>query len=345
MPIEAITVDEETKLCADNQRSQLHLGFSDAPPVVFQCVINQTFATHDMVFEFIYDGGVGTYGDVLPGMTAWIGSDVGLYDVGQCRIRKALTSNHVYVSEGSEINWSNNLHVTIVDEMGMWPKHLFIDDSGVLFVDKDVAFTDQYTKFAPTPIMGCNAVVDVDEYPVTVKFPEADRSWVFESTITGWLWTATEGTLTGSTTNDPTLTIDSYPANGLIRVALRLTTAAGAVFTGYRYVQVYDHEQDIYGIMLHRPVDVFQLNSCSIDYQTGGGSFEVTLYSNGGRDEIRDRAPIVLFADDYYGAEKTSIGQLAGRENIIAFGWIDAESIEYDPSGLDRDWETTQTVS
>ena len=333
MPIEAITPEQETLLCSDNQRTELFLGFTDPPPVVFTCVINQTFSTHDMVFEFLYNTPTGDLADVLPGMTAWIGSDVGLYDIGQCRIRKAPVSGTLYVSEGSEIDWANALYVTIVDEMGLWPKHLFIDTDETVYVDRDIAYTDQYEKFAPVPIMGCNAILDVESYPATVRFPEVDRSWVFDSTITGYLWTATEGTFDNNAIANPVLTIVAYPANGLIRVALRLTTAAGAQFTGYRYVQVYDAEQDAYGLSMHRPIQVFQLASCRGDYRTGGFSFEVTLYSESGRDEIRDRAPIYLFARDYYGNSVTSIGQLAGRENIVAMGWIDAESIEYDPSG------------
>ena len=55
------------------------------------------------------------------------------------------------------------------------------------------------------------------------------------------------------------------------------------------------------------------------------------LYTDVTRDDIRDRAPIVLFRKDYYGDDEISLGQLEGRENIEACGWVDGESIVYDP--------------
>jgi hypothetical protein len=332
MSIRAITPTEQAYLDAESQRVELFLGFTDSPPVVFTCVVNQTFATHDMVAQFVFDGAVGDIADVLPNMSIWVGSDVGLYDIGNCRVRKSPTSDTMYIGEGSEIDWDVDLHITVVDEMLLWPKHLRIVNETV-YMDYDVPFTDQHVIFDPVPIMGCNAVVDVDTYPVTVNFPEASRSSVFDSTISAWLWTATSGVMTGETTNDPTLTISAYPPDGLIRVALKLTTAAGAEFTGYRYVKVYDDEEDIYGVKLHRPVEVFKLGSCHGDYKSGNFSFEVTLFGNATVSEIRDRAPIVLFAKDYYGDDIISIGQLEGRVNVVALGWINAESIEADPTG------------
>lgn len=318
-----ITSGQLINLNSENQRSELFLAFTEHPPVIFRCVINQTFTTHDQVYELTYDTPTGVYTDVIPGMVAWIGSSAGKYDYGQVRVRKALTADKVFINEVSEIAWANDLHVTIVDEMGLFPKHLYIDENAEVFMDRDIEYTDQHEVFAPVPIMGCNAVLDVESYPVTVKFPGADRSWVIGSTIVSHLWTATAGTLTNETTDDPTLTIASYPANGLIRVAYTPTTGAGASFTGYRYVKVYD--------ATHRPVEVFQLMNCQGDFSSGGFSFEVVLYTDVTRDDIRDRAPIVLFRKDYYGDDEISLGQLEGRENIEACGWVDGESIVYDP--------------
>jgi hypothetical protein len=335
MAIRAMTTPERNYLRSDNQRSQLFLAFTESPPTVFQCVITQVFATHDMVAEFTYDTPTGDLADIIPGMTAWIGTSAGLYDVGMVRIRKDPIAGTLYVSEGSEIAWATGLFVTVVDEMILWPKHLRIV-SEVPYMDYDIAYTGQHTVFDPVPIMGCNAVVDVDtDYPVYVKFPEAGRSWVFDSTIAAWLWTTPEVVCewVDGDTSDPTLIIWSYPANGLIRVALKLTTTAGAEFTGYRYVRVYDQEEDAYGVKLHRPVEVFELGSCRGDYGSGNWSFDVAVYANAELLNIRDRAPVVLFAKDYYGVDPVSIAQLEHRENIVALGWVDMESIDHDPSG------------
>lgn len=322
--IRAITAPELALLRTPAQGSILYLAGTETPPTVFACQVNQTFSTHDMIAEVTYDNVTsGAYASVLSGMTVWVGSAPGLYDLGQARVRKAATSTKLYIGEGSEIDWANNLYLTVVDEMGIWAKHVHIA-SQIVKMDYDVAFTDQHVKFAPVPIMGPNVILDVAAYPVTVTFPEAVNTWVFDSTISAWLWTASAGTLSGSTTNNPTLTIASYPANGLIRVALKPTSAAAANFTGYRYIRVYD--------ATHRPLTTFDLNDCSGSFDEGGWSFSVTLYANATRAAIRDRAPMTLFARDYYGSTQQSIGQSAGRENIVCSGWVDGESIVEDPN-------------
>ncbi len=63
-----ITSDQLLILNSENQRSELFLAFTEHPPVIFRCVINQTFATHDQVYELTYDTPTGVYTDVIPGM-------------------------------------------------------------------------------------------------------------------------------------------------------------------------------------------------------------------------------------------------------------------------------------
>jgi hypothetical protein len=287
-------------------------------------MIAQDFETHDQVYEFLYDTPTGDYTDAIPGMTVWIGSQPGRYDYGQARLRKPITETLIAIGEESEIALANDLYVTIVDEMGIWAKHLFISNDQTVFMDRDIEYVDQHTVFDPIPIMGCPAVVDVDAYPATVLFKQADRSWVFDSTISSWSWTATAGTMSDETTDDPTLTISSYPTGGQIRVALTLTSAAGAEYTGYRYIKVYDSS--------HRPITEFSVSEITGDYSEGGISFDVTLFGQVERESLRDRAPIILFTEDYYGDHRVSIGQLEGRENIVAVGWVAFETIEWNPS-------------
>ena len=325
MALREVSIEELANLNSENQKTELYLAFTENPPIVFQCVVNQEFPTHDQVYEFLFGTVTGDVADVLPGMTVWIGSSAGKYDYGQARVRKAWTADPAYVCEASEISWANERHITVVDEMGIWPKHVYIDENEAVFMDRDIEFTDQHINFAPVPIMGCNAVLDVASYPAQVRFPETDRSWVFDSTIASWAWTATAGTFDDDTSANPILTINSYPPNGLIRIGGTPTSAAGASFTGYRYIKVYD--------ATHRPVKVFQLGSCHGEYESGGFSFQVTMYTDTTRSQIRDRAPIALIANDYYGNDALHIGQLENRENIVANGWVNGETIVYDPSG------------
>lgn len=324
MTIRAATIEELALLRAPGQATRLYLAGMEMPPVVFACVVNQDFPTHDRVSEIIYNAATGDYADVLPGMTVWIGSSAGKYDYGQARIRKAATADTIYIGEGSEINWANERHITVVDEMAIWPKHVYIDpDTNTVYMDRDVEYIDQHTAFDPVPIMGPDAVLDVSSYPATLRFPGASDSWVFDGAITTFAWTTTAGILTDADTADPLLTVGSYPANGLIRAALTVTADNGKSFTGYRYVHVYD--------AAHPAFTKFEVSNPSGDFESGGFSFDVTLHKNATRAEVRDRTPIILFARDWYGAAKQSIGQVTGRENIVIAGWVDGESINENP--------------
>lgn len=323
MTLRSLTSPELVLLRTAGQHSRLFLAGTETPPVVFAAQINQIFITHDMQAQVTYDSvTTGTHTNILPGMTLWIGSAAGLNDIGEARIRKTPTDSILYIGRESELALADNQYLTVIDEMRLWPRHVMIDD-GVIKIDQDIAYSDQHTNFDPVPIMGPDAVIYADTYPVTVLFPEADESWIFDSTLSAKLWTVTAGTLANADTFAPILTIEAYPANGLIRVALKLTGANGKEFTGYRYVHVYD--------AAHPPVTVFQLNSFSGDHENGGFEFDVTMYGSTAKTSIRDRAPIILFAKDFYGTALQSIGQVAGRENIVVTGWIDGESIEQDP--------------
>src|SRR5690242_16241096 len=110
----AMTSDEKTLSRLERQRTQLFISGLENRPVVFSARINQVFSTHDMVAQFGWDGlSQGAYANVLVGMTAYIGSVEGAYDVGICRVRKVPTSNLFYVGETSEVDFADNLWVTV----------------------------------------------------------------------------------------------------------------------------------------------------------------------------------------------------------------------------------------
>lgn len=323
--IRAATSDELVLLRKKNgQWSKPFLAGLENPPVVFSCVINQVFTTTDGIIELVYDTATGDYADVIPGMTVWIGSSAGHYDYGIVRARKDWTADTAFISETSDIEWAEDLHITVVDEMGIWAKHIYIDpDDGTVFMDRDVEYTDEHVDFEPVPILGSDVVVDTRTYPVVVNFPDVADSWVFDSTISSYLCTASAGVVTNETTSNPTLTISSYPANGRIRVAVTVTAANGKSYTGYRYVYVYD--------TTHQPFTKFSISECGGSFEDGGWSFSVTISGDVERANVRDRCPIILFARNYYGGTKQSLGQLSGRENIRVAGWVDGETINYDP--------------
>jgi len=313
----AATSPELAKLRSDNQSSRLYLSVL-APSTVYTARLAAVPSSTDMVASITYNTGSGTLANVLSDMTMLVGSTAGGFDYGICRIRKdgTTTAGTFYVGETSEVNWTANAYITIVNEFAPWARHPRIVGT-TPYMDYDVTYTDQHSKCSPTPVIGPCYVAWLNDATVSIT-PDASQSWGLNNTITGYSWAATGASATsGLTTATPTIT---YNATGTYRIDLTLTASDGATFTGYRNVFVVNESTVITD---------FTLDDCSGDYQRGGWSFRVTLYDDADRTTIRDRAFVVLHSRDWYGDTEGSIGYLAGCENIVSCGWINGESIQW----------------
>jgi hypothetical protein len=320
MMARAATAPELARLRSDGQFSELFMAIHN-PATVYTARINQSITSYDSVAELTYDGGSGTLGNVLPGMSLWIGSAPGARDKGVCRVRKTPTSTVLFINETSDIAFADNDYITVVDEFGLWPKHLRVSP---VRMDYDIVYSDQHSLYDPVPVLGPIAAV-LWLTGATVTFhPTAADSWVLgAATITGYSWSAPGASATSNmTTAAPTIT---YNAAGTYRISCTVTASNGKSYTGYRYVFVYS--------AAHPPVTAFTLENCAGDWEDGGWSFEVTMYDEADISSVRERALVTLFAKDYYAGVEGSIGPVTGYEHIIAVGWIDGESITWDPSG------------
>lgn len=314
----AITSPELTLLRSDGQWSKLYLAIYQ-PNVVYSARLNGVPSSNDRAYQITYDGGVGTLADVAVGMTLYVGTSAGAYDLGMCRIRKTPGASTFYIGLTSEIVWADNCYLTVVDDFDLWAKHATIT-SGVLAMDVDVAYSDQHANFAPVPVLGPPAVVWLDEATVDVIFDGSD-SWVPGSTIDTYAWSAPgNASIADDTTFAPTIT---YDTPGCYRVFCTVTAANGKATTGVRQVFVYDRTD-------HQPSTVFQLAQCIGDHDTGGWMFDMTMEAEASLSEIRDRALVVLFAEDWYGGTQQSIGPVANRENIVCVGRVVGESLRWD---------------
>jgi hypothetical protein len=313
----AITADELTLLRTAGQFSELFLAVHK-PATVYSARVNQTFTTTDGIAEITYDGGSGILANVLPGMTLYVGTAAGAYDKGMVRIRKAPTGTKFYIGETSEIFWVDNDYLTVVDEFGLWAKHLTISND-VVYMDYDIAYSDQHASPDPVPVLGPQEVVWLTGATVNVTF-DGSASWVLAGAIAGYAWSAPGASATaGTDTATPTIT---YDAPGTYRVACTVTAANGKTATGYRYVFVFSAAA--------MPVTAFNLDTCRGEWENGGWEYGVTMVDQAGLIDVRDRAMVVLFAKDTYGATQQSMGPISGRENVIAVGWIEGESIRRD---------------
>lgn len=313
-----LTVDELNLLRSDSQWSRLYLAIFK-PNTIYTARLNGVPASNDEVYQITFDGGSGTLADVKPGMTLYVGSSAGAYDLGMVRIRKAPVAGTFYIGLTSEIQWVDDCYLTVVDEFDLWAKHP-VSTSGVLTMDVDVSYGDQHEDFNPVPVLGPHAVVWLDDVTVDVDFDASD-SWVFDSTISDYAWTAPgASSSSGMTTDTPTIT---YNAAGIYRVYCTVTAANGKTTTGVRHVFVYDRDEN-------QPATVFQLAQCFADYETGGWMFDMTMEAEASLSELRERSLVVLFAEDYYGETKQSIGPVENRENIVCVGRVVGESIRWD---------------
>ncbi|RPI89754.1 MAG: hypothetical protein EHM40_20040 [Chloroflexi bacterium] len=314
----AITADELTLLRSDTQWSKLYLAIMK-PNTIYTARLDVVPTSNDQVSQLAFDTGSGTLSDVKAGMTLYVGSSAGAHDLGMCRIRKDPVAGTFYIGITSEIEWQADCYLTVVDDFDLWAKHAVILDSA-LTMDVDVAYDDQHTDFNPAPVLGPHAVAWLDEATVNVGFDGSD-SWVPGSTITTYAWTAPGASAaSGMNTATPTIT---YNAAGIYRVFCTVTAANGKTTVGVRHVFVYDRSNN-------RPATVFQLAQCAADYETGGWMFDMTMEAEASLGEIRDRSLVVLFAEDWYGSTKQSIGPITGRENVVCVGRVVGESIRWD---------------
>lgn len=310
----AATADELTLLRTPGQMVELHL-LTITPAVIFTARINQSFDTTDSVVQLIYDGGSGTLADVLTGMTMYIGSTPGGYDKGMVRIRKTPTATRFYIGLTSDIVFEDNDYLTVVDAFDLWQRDPTVTAS-TTYIDTDVPYSTQHT--LREPVVGMGPMVEVLEYsgaPVT-SARAAEALTCLGVTVTAYAWSAPGASaISDMDTATPAIT---YDTPGTYRVSCTFT-AETVSFTEFRWCVVVD--------AANPPTSKFILSKCSGELDSGYWTSEVIMYANADLSTIRDRALAVVYAKDWYGSIRQSIGPVAGFENIILEGWIAGESI------------------
>lgn len=315
-----VTANEQALMRMDGQFSRLGL-IVFKPGTVFSAQVNGTPATNDEVSTIPFrdvTSGSASYLDVQYGMTCFIGSTVGAYDMGMVRILSS-SGSQLNIGRTSEIEWSDGLYITVINEYALWPKQAKFS-GGVFYSDDVQPYTDQHTFPAPVPVLGPDAVIYLSGSSVNFNF-NGTNSWCPKSTITGYSWTTPGGSIISGSTSGSMVV--QYTLPGEYVVNLTVTAANGKTSTGHRSVFVWDDN--------NLPFNQFSLKSLSGDWQTGGWSFDVTMYAQADFTYIRDRAKCILISTDYISGSAVALGDLPGYENILCSGWISGETIIYNP--------------
>lgn len=333
----AATSGELAKFRADNQAAKLYLVVYQ-PATVYTARLAAVPTSTDQVASITHNTNSGTLSDIKEDMTLLVGSSAGARDLGIARMRKdgvtgviadATTFN---IGEESEIDWQANCYLTILDEFLLWPRHIKIASDGTTpLMDYNIAYTNQNQTvgYSPFAVMGPHRVKWLRGATITTSW-NASNSWIIDQAITAYAWSFPGASATtGTTTATPTAT---YNAAGVYRAALTVTGANGVSDTGYRYIFIVNPNSQPTWL-----IDQFKMDSCEGNDQSGYWSFKVTLFAQADQSTIHDRALAILFARDWYGPtvnDEMSIGYVADVENILSWGWIDGESIDWRPPYL-----------
>lgn len=286
------------------------------PNTVFTARINQTFETLDGVKEITYDGGTGTFGDVKPGMSCWIGSSAGAFDIGIVRVRKPLTSTVAFIGRVSGLALADNYYLTFVDDFQIWGREPQVTNQTIL-IDSDIVFGST-SSFAPIVKAGPPALVlemtgsSVSHSPnLTIYSPTGQTAAAYLTTAPGASATS------GLTTATPMIT---YDTPGEYYESYTVTDTAGISSTAYRKVFVNPS-----GVEIAKPEITGNIDS-------GGWSCRIEGYAGVDVESLHDGMLCVLWRQDYVGtARDASYGPYPDAENIRLFGWIIPKSLTINP--------------
>ena len=335
-----LTTTELSLVSSPNQASKLYLAFPESH-VVFAAQVNGTPSSLDKVVKIAYDNvTAGAYTDIPVMSTLWVGTAAGLYDKGIARIRLAADATYLYIGETSSINFADGDYLTVVNDFLFWQRfpRQRTTKPETTYADWDIKFEDQNPYVHPNPVvnMGPDAVIYVPDGVISTGNPAStsfDASGSFMpdgSAIASHLFVAygTGISITNPTTATPTVTVTQ---TGTWKISDTATGANGKTTTAWRTVVAFDQT--------HPPVNQFNLTTMpSGDLSSGGWSFTVRMYDQAAFASVKDRQQVILFARDWYTASdgtltEISLGPITDRENIICEGWIDKQTMHFDPNG------------
>lgn len=315
----------ETNLRARPHQIQLYLSIYK-PKTMLACQVNDgsiAVGEDDILYDSVT---TGSYVNVRPGMTMYIGSSPGTADYGRLRVRYASSTGTIRVSENSEINWQNDLYLTVVDFYEIWsvfPNYALDGEDVIFYKDNDIPYTNQNLDASMGAFvqMGPHCalfVTDSVSYDSQFSLSPANRTpltyqWFFEG-----------GTVTGSSSKTPG-TI-SYNTPGHYTTRLTVTTSDGIQETSYRHISVYT---PVGGTA--PPTQNFEVVNLKGSREEGGYTATIRIHQD--ITEIMEGALVILFTDpEIYGSTTPPQGlggNSSGRGNTVLVGYILEGSIHY----------------
>lgn len=308
---------ELTLLRTRPHKTHLYLSIYK-PDTIFACQVNDADIVAGEI-SIAYDGSTGTYTDIDAGMTMYIGSNVGGTDYGRIRVRSA-SDTTIVVAENNDINWQDNLYLTIKDFHEVWPIYQTLQQVGstisdadvLVYKDRDVEYTNQNDYPGSLIWMGGHQAALLDETGHAQIYWSATGTVNVAGQSLTYNWDFEGGTPSSGTTVTPGNI--EYDTPGHYVTTLSVTSSSGTVDTSYRYVSIYDDD--------HPPVRQWGMNDLSGSRDEG--AYTTTIWIKEPVDEIVEGALVVIFSDNWYGSTHQSI-----NGKIVFAGYILNNSIVY----------------
>jgi hypothetical protein len=292
------------------------------PPVVFSAQVTGSYALGDT--QITLHNFSGSYLNNYPNMTVLVGSSRGEGDIARIRMRSA-TGTYAVMAENA-ILWQAGQYLTFIDYItidSVYPKIIQDpnnDENVIFYKDSDIAYSNQNSIFGSFPNAGSHRAAFLETGTVSIYYTATGTVNVADSGLT-YSWFFEGGTPTGSTSFEPGYV--SYNSTGHRKTRLTVTAANGGVDTTYRYVSIYNRPEE----GSFNPIRKWNLNSLSGSRAEGGYVANVRVWDELG--DIEPNALVVLFADDWYGDEYTSLGGQKNNSKIVFVGYILKDSIQF----------------
>ncbi len=309
-------------------RTKLHLSLY-VPRVVFAAQVNNADAAignQTIVYDNVTSG---SYLNIVSGMTMYVGSSAGGHDKGRVRVRSA-GSGSVLVAENWHIDWADNLYITVVQYYEPWAvfPRITLDANNfpTFYKDQDITYTDQNDILDPIPMMGPHLAALRVGSNATLYF-DGSASYDLNSggSIASWAWTFEGGSPASSSAATPGNV--NWGAAGYYVVTLTVTNNLGRSYTARRHVSIYDQPGGT-----APPVLNWGIERLDGDYGRGGWEGRFWMRQAAGLPQVVEGAQVVVFAEDWYGATKQSIGgNYPNRENVVFVGYVRDGSLQVDP--------------
>lgn len=253
------------------------------------------------------------------------GSVAGANDLGEARWKSYSAPTLTVGAHNTPL--ANGTYITVKEEIKPVAIHATLNATDVVFEDGNTAYTAGATgenlQYHPLALMGPPACAFIDPATglATVEFHSSSTAIATGATIPGggYAWVFPSGTPATSAVATPGNV--TWNAAGQYYVSLTVTDSNNKTHTTYRPVFIYDSTT--------RPYSQVEIESLEGDVASGVWRASLKVWGTGTEAEFPDNAMVVLFAEDWYGNTKTSIGgQYTYRENIIWTGYVRGGSVK-----------------